>query len=844
MTIGTPTQGLLDPSGDRPQAPLIDGIEIERLVGEGGFGSVWLGWQVGAARRRVAVKVMRGALASDMAMRQFQLEQAALASLQHGGIATMHLTGVDRLGRSFVVLEWLDGAPITVWCNQHRASIRERMRLLAEACDAVQHAHQRGILHCDLKPANIMVAEQDGQPVVKVIDFGLTRGRDGAGGPVTCPTLGTPEYMAPEQRDPNTPIDARADVYALGVILTELLCGDTGRGTNTPSRAISRLNADQAAAVACDRATTAQSLLASLVDGPDWIAARSLAAAPASRYASVDAMRNDIEAWLAGWPLAAGPDSVWYRSKLFVRRNRAASIAASLALTALIGGAIASTLGWIEASHQFAASQQQLARAKGMLSLTRDIVLGVSPEVARDGDTRIMRMVLSDTAREVDAPGMDPYVRYDAARLLGEAYYNLGEFDRAKKYMTIARTTAADLFGAASVEAASTDAELGELSRALDQGDTGIAELRRVEAILREELGPEHEDRLRVLASLGWALVESAQAEHAIEGRGMLEEVHARRLATLGPDHELTLHVASNLAEADRLSAKLPEAIDRGRKVLEARQSVFGEDHPDSIISANNLAVCLLAMKTAAGREEAVAILDPAAVQATAVLGPLHPYTLRMRNNLASALRELGQVERAERMFRELLEQYGTRYGESAPSTLVVMNNLALALEDAGKVGAAIEMQSKCLELRIQALGPNAAAVAIPRLNLGRMLAGEGRVAEGLELIAQARPALRTHYGFAGKAHIAAVDAEASALLKLGRADEARALLQEVATNEAFAEVVPGLKWRVLGRLATAEPIGSPEATDAIAQARAAAKEAGALAELESMLAPPEVAPE
>jgi len=211
------TQGIdAVPEGAAP--PEIAGIEVESKVGEGGFGTVWLGWQHAPARRRVAIKLMRHALASELSRHQFELEQAALASLQHDSVATLHLAGIDRRGRPFVVLEWIDGEPITAWCDARKLALRDRAALLVQACDAVQHAHLRGIVHCDLKPANILVTERDGRPLVKVIDFGLTRSGEGASATVGLPVLGTPGYMAPEQTVPGRTVDARADVWSMGGI--------------------------------------------------------------------------------------------------------------------------------------------------------------------------------------------------------------------------------------------------------------------------------------------------------------------------------------------------------------------------------------------------------------------------------------------------------------------------------------------------------------------------------------------------------------------------------------------------------------------------------------------------
>ncbi|MBM4111114.1 MAG: tetratricopeptide repeat protein, partial [Phycisphaerae bacterium] len=577
--------------------PDVPGIEIEAKIGEGGFGTVWLGWQLAPARRRVAVKLMRHALASELARHQFELEQAALATLQHPSVATMHLAGIDRLGRPFVVLEWIEGQPITTWCDARKSGLRERAALLVQACDAVQHAHLRGIVHCDLKPGNLLVTERDGQPLVKVIDFGLTRSRDAGPATLGNPVLGTPGYMAPEQAVPGRAVDARADVWSMGVVLVELLTGSrpTDRSI-APSAMVGALGANDAAEAARQRATDLGNWSGALKSGPDWIAARALEAAPEARYASMDALGQDLQHWLADRPLVAAPDRAAYRARLFVRRNRVATALATAAFLAIVGGGVAATLGWVEASAQFHASQRQLARTKELLRFTKDTVLGVTPEVAREADTTVMKLVLAESARRLEADAaMDEQVRHDLASMLGQAYFNIGDWPEAERFMKLAREAAVTGYGASSPQLISADAELAEVDRVLDRLDRAVDGLRSAHDRLLAMVGVDDPDRIRVLASLGWALAEQGKLD---EARTALTEALERRTAQLGPDDPIVLQVRSNLCEIDRLAGRIAEAIDRGRALVADRTRVLGADHPDTLVSSNNLSVCLLALRT------------------------------------------------------------------------------------------------------------------------------------------------------------------------------------------------------------------------------------------------------
>lgn len=830
------TEGLQGDGGAQA-APEIPGIEIEAKIGEGGFGTVWLGWQHAPARRRVAVKLMRHALASELARHQFELEQAALASLQHPSVATLHLAGIDRLGRPFVVLEWIEGEPITSWCDARQLGLRDRAALLVQACDAVQHAHLRGIVHCDLKPANLLVTERDGRPLVKVIDFGLTRSRDGSAAMLGNPVLGTPGYMAPEQTVPGRAVDARADVWSMGVVLVELLTGARPDGrSSSPSAIVGSLAARDAADAARRRATEVGAWAGALRSGPDWIAARALEPAVEDRYASMDALGWDLQHWLADRPLAAAPDRAAYRARLFVRRNRVATALATVALLALVGGGVAATLGWVEARAQFRTSQRQLARTKELLRFTKDTVLGVTPEVAREADTTVMKLVLAESARRLEADAaMDDQVRHDLASMLGQAYFNIGAWPEAERFLKLAREAAETGYGASSPQAMSADAELAEVDRVLDRVDRAVEGLRSAHERLLATVGADDPDRIRVLASLGWALADQGKLD---EARAALAEALERRTAQLGPDDPSVLQVRSNLAEIDRVAGRIPEAIDRGRALVADRTRILGADHPDTLVSANNLSVCLLALRTADGRTEAIAVLEPAAVRAGKVLGEDHPYTLRLKNNLASTLREQGEGARAEALFRDLLGRYERVYGPEHSATLIVINNLALALEEQDRLDEALVMHRQALDRKVAAAGPDAPTTAISRLNYGKLQLQMGQAAEALPTIAAARNVLEAKYGLASKATMAAIDSEARALAVLGRIDDSVALLRATIANPEFTKVVPGVAWRLVGQLALRLPEPSEERSMALARARELAAQAGATSELDAMLAP------
>jgi eukaryotic-like serine/threonine-protein kinase len=226
------TQLSSTPSGEAAGA-VIGPYRLLEQIGEGGMGTVWMAEQKAPIRRHVAVKVIKAGMDSKQVLARFEAERTALALMDHPNIARVLDAGVTGAGRPYFVMELVKGQPITKYCDDKHLSVRERLELFGDVCRAVQHAHQKGIIHRDLKPSNILIAPFDGQPVVKVIDFGVAKA---TGQRLTEATLftgfgavvGTPEYMSPEQAEINNQdIDTRSDIYSLGVLLYELLTGST-----------------------------------------------------------------------------------------------------------------------------------------------------------------------------------------------------------------------------------------------------------------------------------------------------------------------------------------------------------------------------------------------------------------------------------------------------------------------------------------------------------------------------------------------------------------------------------------------------------------------------------------
>jgi len=339
------------------------------VLGEGGMGIVYLAEQKHPIRRKVALKVIKPGMDSKRVIARFEAERQALALLDHPYIAHVHDAGMTEKGRPYFVMECVSGLPITEHCDRHKLTIKDRLDLFRQVCLAVQHAHQKGIIHRDIKPSNILVSAENDRPTPKVIDFGVAKA---IAAPLTQKTLftedsqllGTPEYMSPEQADMATEdIDTRSDIYSLGVLLYELLTGvlpfdsDTLRAggiehirqiiretdPKTPSTRLTKLG-DQAREVANNRRTEIAALAKRLHRELEWIPLKAMRKERSERYRSASELADDIENYLRGNPLIAGPESTVYLVKKFVRRKRSLVTAIAAVLVVLIAGIVISTV--------------------------------------------------------------------------------------------------------------------------------------------------------------------------------------------------------------------------------------------------------------------------------------------------------------------------------------------------------------------------------------------------------------------------------------------------------------------------------------------------------------------
>ena len=364
-----------DPTGGRAGEIIAGKYKLIEAIGEGGMGTVWMAQQTEPVKRAVAVKLIKERMDSKTVLARFEAERQALAMMDHPNIAKV-LDGGLHDSRPYFVMELVKGIPITQFCDARKLTPNARLALYIQVCNAIQHAHQKGVIHRDIKPSNVLVALFDDRPVPKVIDFGVAKA---TGAQLTDHTLmtgfnavvGTPEYMSPEQASFNQmDVDTRSDIYALGVLLYELLTGSTPvdrkslgkaalleilrivREVEAP-RPSAKLSTSQALpSISANRGTEPKKLTGLLRNELDWIVMKALEKDRTRRYETANGFAADVLRYLSGEAVQAHPPSKAYRLKKFVRRNKGQVVAASLVFLALLAGIVGTSLGLVEAKRQ------------------------------------------------------------------------------------------------------------------------------------------------------------------------------------------------------------------------------------------------------------------------------------------------------------------------------------------------------------------------------------------------------------------------------------------------------------------------------------------------------------
>ncbi len=700
---------------------------IRRRIGEGGMGVVFEAEQDNP-RRIVALKLIHAGVLSDQAIKRFELETQVLGRLQHPGIARIY--EADKFDHPFGVqpffaMEYIEGETLTEFARKNRLSPSDRLHLIVQICDAVQHAHQRGVIHRDLKPANILV-DAMGHP--KILDFGLARATDADGAKlkmnsVAGQLLGTLAYMSPEQALGSKDLDARSDIYSLGVLTYELLTEQLP----LPLQGVALSDALQ---IIKEQDPRPLSLLDPAFRGDvETIVRKCLEKQPGRRYPSATALAADIQAHLSEQPISARDPSTFYLVHKFVRRNRALVVGMVSVLIALIIGLVGTSMGFLEARRKARAAELESARASQTAAFLKGLLEGIHPEVAQGRDTSLLKEILHSASVRVESELRDfPRVETEIREVIGESSFVIGDFESAEREFTRAAQLRLLLDG---MEAPATLQVRKKLAMAI-AGDGRYEEalemLEPMHRLAREDLGDEHSVTDQIGNQIGillWSLKRLEESESFLEASLEYRRRHC------GSDDSGTL-VAMNCLGLLRIDqGRSKEADDLLRETLDRRVKNHGERHPDTIKAFHNLGGLYLSQRRF---EDAGPWLERAYKSCREIFGVDHPTTLECMSNLASLYRQEGRFKDAEPLATMALDECKRVLAAHHPKTINAANALAMTYRNQGVHDRSLALHQEILQSCREALGDEHVLVLQSRREIAQDHQGMGKQDLALEL--------------------------------------------------------------------------------------------------------------
>jgi len=728
---------------------------IRRSLGEGGMGRVYLAEQTAPVRREVALKLIREQVAGPMALAWFEVERQALAQMQHPAIAQIYDAGTTAEGHAYLAMELVEGAPVTRYCRERDLAIDSRLALFVRICQGVQHAHQKGVIHRDLKPGNVLVRDIDATPAPKIIDFGIAiggvAGATGTASAVTSDRAGTAIYMSPEQAEGDgRDIDTRSDVYSLGVMLFEVLTGSEAAGLMSSSMYQSRggktiplrdtlfgSGADVATPDARDLLDAARALAPEL----RAILRRALAEQRDERYDSAAALAEDLQRFRENRPVLAMPATRGYALRKFAARHRLGIAAGVFALIALLVGAGLALQGQQRAEAAARHAQVEAIKAGRIADFVQQMLGGIDPDRARGMDRQLMRLILDSAAQRAPTElAEQPDVRAQIERIVAQSYAAIGEYALAAAH-----------FDTAHEMAAGTGIAAGERLRMLVGRVDSIGNQGRfdeavglVDSVLAEAsaLAPHDRDRLFAESRMAWAERGAGKLQASIV---RYESVLARQRETLGAGDPDTLESARGLAASYTRVDRHADAEPLLQDTLDRNRASHGELSTKTLDSTVALAVMYLESERYA---EAETLLTPALPLAETLLGKDHSNTLVLVSNLGSAIRNQGRNAEARPLYERTFETNLRLHGPDHYLTVSGQSNLARLLRDLGELEIAEQHARTAIAHMGKAFGPENPARAIFIHALAKVLISQKRHVEARTELDRAYVILEAHPGF------------------------------------------------------------------------------------------------
>jgi len=712
---------------------------ILQKIGEGGMGEVYAAEQTAPIRRKVALKIIKKGMDTRKVIVRFEAERQALALMNHPCIAKVFDAGETPRGRPYFAMEYVPGIPITEYCDRHRLNMNDRLDLFVRVCEGVQHAHQKAVIHRDLKPTNVLVAEEDGKRVPKIIDFGVAKATSHSLTEKTMFTqlgqlIGTLEYMSPEQADlTGEDVDTRTDVYSLGVILYELLVGalpftskelcEAGvdgirkiireKDPVRPSTKLNSLGDEKTSVVEARRSTRAR-LLKELSGEVDWIVLKALEKDRGRRYASTLELANDVQRYLNQEPIQARPPSSAYRARKFIQRNRAGVTASIIVLVALLGAVGATTYGLVRAIRAESQAKQDADRANleattsaAVSDFLADLFGRANPFEAR-GKTITAHDLLDIGSSRIETEFADqPAVQARMLEIIGACYRDLGDYEPAVRLSRQALSKTIAVHGTESMEAAEIQESLAYLLVFTSDYDEAETLIRESIAILQKNEGDDSAHAAGHMGTLSFVFLRSENFVAA-------EEILRKSLSILRlNDEEGSARLASvlmNMGWALAGQRKDDEAEILHREALEMRRRIFqGDDHPSIGWSLQHLGALLNRTGEPAA---AIVLLTEAVEMNRRLMGDTHPEIAYNLQQLGISYHLTGDFDRAEASHREAIIMKREVLDDDHPELASGLGSLADLLLATGNLDEVDELLSESLSIHKERFGRDHRRVA------------------------------------------------------------------------------------------------------------------------------------
>jgi eukaryotic-like serine/threonine-protein kinase len=711
--LGEPATGspAVDPqgiaAGEKP-GDRIGNYKLLQQIGEGGCGVVFMAEQQEPVRRRVALKVVKPGMDTKSVIARFEAERQALALMNHPNIAQVFDAGATQSGRPYFVMELVRGIKITDYCDHKSLTTTARLELFIQVCDALQHAHQKGVIHRDIKPSNILVTmSNEGKALPKVIDFGIAKATTGQR--LTDKTLftafemliGTPAYMSPEQAAlASLDVDTRTDIYSLGVLLYELLTSTTPFDTREllkagldevrrvirdqepvrPSTRLSTMIAADLTLLSQHRQAEPPKLIREVRGDLDWIVMKALEKDRLRRYQTASGLALDVQRFLANETISARPPSKLYKFQKTVLRHKLLFLGIGVIAALLVASLAVVSASLAKERQARREAEAENFKSRQVTQFFKDMLQGVGPSAALGRDTTMLREILDRTAGRVGSAMTDqPAIEAELLTLTGQLYQQIGKYDGAEKMHRAALAINRKMFGPESPEVA---ASLNDLGLALSkQGNSAEAEsaLREALGIRRRRFGNDHQD---VAASLNDLATVLRHERRLVEAEAMTREGLGIRRKRFGEDSLEAADSLHNLSVVLGDEGKRVESEATARELLAVRRRLLG---PEDLLVAS----ALLDVAWAAGfngkAEEAESLEREALAVQRKLLGDDHPAVAKSLFSLGERMRQRGNLTEADGVLSAALSVQRKLLGENNPDVLYSLGSLGLTLEGEGK---------------------------------------------------------------------------------------------------------------------------------------------------------------